>query len=373
MRMYRKISVLFLLVVFMALSALPAMAQDSSAAQGLLPNAKLDITHLRHVYQNWNNCSGATLSMGLSYFGYPLDDFGDQEPARMYLKPDPEDGNVSPWQMADYVNNVVGTQYNVKALVRRGGDLDTLKHLLMNDFPVIIEKGYEVADVEGWMGHYLLMIGYDEPTQVFYTYDSYLGHNNLQGREETYAYISENWRHFNNAFIVLYPPAEEAAVQEILGPLWEEDSAWQTAREQSATIAATNPNDAWAWFNIGEADTALGNYETAAVAFTQAFSLQQLPWRLLWYEHGPFEAFYQTGQFNTVIDMAMQLQNVTPYIEEANYYRGLVYAAQGNVDQALFRLNLVLEFNPNFYPAQEAIDQINSGTIVAPIQTDAVQ
>jgi hypothetical protein len=46
----------------------------------------------------------------------------------------------------------------------------------------------------------------------------------------------------------------------------------------------------------------------------------------------------------------------------------LAYAAQGNIDQALFRLNLVLDFNPNFYPAADARALIEAGTFVAPTQ-----
>lgn len=364
----KRILLLMGLVLVIMAGTMPAIAQDGS--QPLPTSFKLDISRLRHVYQNWNNCSGATISMGLSYYGYPLDEFGDQERARLWLKPDREDQNVSPWQLVKYVNEQVGAEFNVKSVARRGGDLELLKRLVSANYPVIIEKGYEVEDVEGWMGHYLLIIGYDDAAQIFYTYDSYLGHGNLQGRQESYTYITTYWQHFNNAFIVLYPPNEESNVQAIMGPMWDETTGWLRSWEQSAALAALNADDYWAWFNLGEAATALGDYETATQAFTVAFDSGKLPWRILWYMHGPFEAFYQTGKFEAVLRFATSLQEVTSYIEEANYYRGLVYAAQGNTDQALYRLNLVLDFNPNFTPAAEAKAQIEAGTFVGPAQTD---
>lgn len=371
MKYQRRIAV-FLVVVLWLVMAAPTWAEGDGGTKlnaPLEPSHKLDITRLHHIYQNWNNCGGATLTMGLSYFGYPAADRADQEIARQYLKPNTEDQNVSPWQIVDYVNLVAGPQYGVKALARRGGDLDTLKRLLMNDFPVIIEKGFDVAD-EGWMGHYLLLIGYDEAQQAFFSYDSYLGPGDYGGRHEPYDFISLYWRQFNNVFIVLYPPDREAEVQAILGDLWQESVGWERAKAQAQLDAAADPQDYWAWFNLGEAATYLGEYDIATVAFRQAFDSRAMPFRTLWYLHGAFEAYYQTGQFNTVLNLAITLQDVTPYIEEANYYRGLVYAAQGNLDQAIFRLNLVLEFNPNFYPAADALLEIQTGTFVGPQQTD---
>jgi hypothetical protein len=370
-----KKTILLLVLVAMVFLALPAWAQGgnggtSQSANPAIPTFfKLDTSRLIHFAQTWNNCGGATVSMGLSYFGLTSQSNGDQDAARQYLKPNWEDQNVSPWQMADYVNEIVGETYNVRAVVRRSGNVAMLETLLASDFPVIIEKGYEEQDL-GWMGHYLLLMGYDQAQQIFYTYDSFLGSRGGEGREEAYDHITYYWRHFNNTFIVLYPPEREAEVQAILGDLWDETVAWQQAKATAQTEAAADPNDYWAWFNLGEAASALGEYQIATVAFRQALNSNQMPWRTLWYLHGAFEAFYQTGEFKTVLQMAEVLQAITPYIEEANYYRGLVYAAQGNIDQALFRLDRVIEFNPNFYPAIEAQEAIRNGTFSGPIQTD---
>lgn len=361
-----KMKRLVLAIIILTLTLTPfASAQEATPAY-----YKLDMSRIGHVPQTWNNCGGATITMGLSYFGYPANVIDDQRPAREYLKPNWEDQNVSPWQVVDYVNRVAGPTWGVQALVRRGGDLDLLKSLLANNFPVIIEKGYEVDDLD-WMGHYLLMVGYDDANANFFTYDSYLGSNGGEGRSETYNYIQTYWRHFNDTFIVLYSPMREAELQSLLGDLWDEAAGWQRAKARAQMEAANDPSDAWAWFNLGEAASALGEYDVAAVAFRTALDTGRMPWRTMWYLHGAFEAFYHTGQFKTVLELAATLQQITPYIEEANYYRGLVYAAQGKTEDAIFRFDRVLEFNPNFYLAEQAKQAIQNGTFVGPIQTDA--
>lgn len=353
------------------------MAVVPVAAQEVRPEAyKLDTNKISHLYQNWNNCGPATLTMGLSYFGYPAGARESQEIAQSYLKPDIEDQNVSPWQLTAYVNEQVGPTYNIQATVRRGGDMELLKMLLANDFPVIIEEGYEPEADLGWMGHYLLLVGYDDVKQVFYTFDSYLGYGGDAngapiGLAKDYTYIQNYWRHFNNTFIVLYAPEREAELQTLMGELWDEQVGWQRAKEVASAEAAANPNDHWAWFNLGEAMTYLGEYQNATIAFQTAFNTGKMPFRTLWYLHGAFESFYQTGQFNTVLRLAEQVQAVTSYIEETDYYRGLVYAAQGNTDQALYRMNLVLNFNPNFTWAADVKAAIEGGTFVGPVQTDA--
>jgi tetratricopeptide (TPR) repeat protein len=357
------------------LALLLVMVMPAAGQEGRPDSYKLDVTRLSHLYQNWNNCGPATLTMGLSYFGFPAGQRESQQIAQDYLKPDIEDQNVSPWQMVDYVNNDVGLTYNIRAIARRGGDVELIKTLLASDFPIVIEEGFEPEGYE-WMGHYLLLIGYDDTQQVFYTLDSFLGPGGYadggpQGLPKSYAQILTYWRHFNNAFIVLYAPEREAELQTLMGDMWDEQVGWQRAKEVASAEAAANPGDHWAWFNLGEAMTYLGDYNTATIAYRTALDTRKMPWRTLWYLHGAFESFYQTGQFNTVLQLAELIQVNTPYIEEANYYRGLVYAAQGNTDQALYRLNLVLDFNPNFTPAAQAIAAIEAGTFAGPIQTDA--
>lgn len=341
-----------------------ATLPPTATVQPTLPappaDARLDLNRITPEFQQWNNCGPTTLTMGMTYFGYGY----DQSPAATYLKPNREDKNVSPWQMVSYVNNQA-TDFGARALYRVGGDIDLLKRLIAAGFPVIIEKGYEPEGYD-WMGHYLLMVGYDDRQQIFYTFDSFLGSNSGQGRRETYAYTETYWRHFNNTFIVIYQPAQEATLMSILGQHANESTATQIALERARAQANANPNDQWAWFNMGDAFARLGQYNEAASAFERAFSLQ-MPWRTLWYLFTPFETYYHLGRYGEVRQLSDSLDRSSQnYVEEAWYYRGLAYAAEGRYDLAAQNFERVLRFNRNFAPAQEALNQVQNGTFSPP-------
>ena len=111
--------------------------------------------------------------MGLTYFGYDA----DQYPAAHWLKPNSEDKNVSPWQMTEYVNTQTGgTVCALDAAGRlRSNDSSSSSPTIS---PCIIEEGYDPPGENlGWMGHYLLVFGYDDATRQFTTQDSYEGPN----------------------------------------------------------------------------------------------------------------------------------------------------------------------------------------------------
>ena len=60
---------------------------------------------LAHYWQTWNNCGPATLSMNLSYFGIKI----GQDKIGPVLKPEKDDKNVGPEQLAD-LRALAGTQ-----------------------------------------------------------------------------------------------------------------------------------------------------------------------------------------------------------------------------------------------------------------------
>ncbi len=323
-----------------------ALAQDSAVA---LPTS-WHLNGITHIYQGWNNCGPATLTMGLTYFGYA----DDQYKAAQWLKPNSEDKNVSPWQMAEYVNQQIGG--TVYAMVRQGGTLDRLKTLIANNFVVIIEEGYDPPGKNlGWMGHYLLLSGYDDGTQQFTSQDSYEGPNTLY----SYDHINDYWHHFNRLYIVLYDQSREAELKTLLGSDADEQQNYQNALAQAINNANANQQDAFAWFNIGTNYVALGDYQRAAVAYDQARNLG-LPWRMLWYQFGPFEAYYHVGRYDDMITLADANLNDGggQYVEETFYYGGLAREGLGQIDRAINNFNGALTFNPNFTPARVERDKL---------------
>ncbi|HFQ93885.1 MAG TPA: tetratricopeptide repeat protein, partial [Anaerolineae bacterium] len=312
------------------------------------------------IPQKFNNCGPANLSINLTYYG--LDD--DQLEIASVIRPTYEDRNVSPWEMIDYVNN----QTPLQAQMFSGGDLTMLKQLLAAGFPVIIEKGLIPSEWEGWMGHYLTLIGYDDAQQQFLTFDTFLGPWDSSGREETYEFIETYWQHFNYTFLVVYPPEEEALVREIVGEaMLDPLTMWQQTAVKAQNDIETNPENAFAWFNLGTSLTRLGaltndasTYANAAAAFDQARTLG-LPWRMLWYQFQPYEAYLANGRTADVLTLAQATLDSGggQFVEETWLYRGRAYQQQGDPARAAADYRRALELKPGWPEAQAALNSLD--------------
>jgi|GEM_PF-7120428 len=120
--------------------------------------------------------------------------------------------------------------------------------------------------------------------------------------------------------------------------------------------AAVNPNDPFAWFNLGTSNVALQDWPNAAAAYDHARQLG-LPWRMTWYQFGWFDAYLRTGRYDDVLALADTTIKVTPNIEEMFYYKGMALQALGNFDAARSQFELALKYNSNFEPAKQALAQ----------------
>ncbi|MEL7435706.1 MAG: tetratricopeptide repeat protein, partial [Chloroflexota bacterium] len=116
--------------------------------------------------------------------------------------------------------------------------------------------------------------------------------------------------------------------------------------------------DAYAWHNLGSSWAAMGRYEEASAAFDRAISINTLPWRILWYQFGLFEAYYNTGRYSDVIAFANSNLNLASELEESYYWRGMAYAGQGATSEAIADLRQALRYNPNFEAAQTALAEL---------------
>jgi tetratricopeptide (TPR) repeat protein len=135
---------------------------------------------------------------------------------------------------------------------------------------------------------------------------------------------------------------------------------WQKALARAQADAAAQPDNAFFWFNLGTSYNALGQYEEAATAFDQARAIG-LPWRMLWYQFGPYEAYYQSGRYQDVVLLADVTLKDRPYFEESFYYKGIALAAQGDTNAARDNLEKAATFNPNFAPAVAALEELEIG------------
>lgn len=312
-------------------------------AANLLAAARL--TGLTHAYQTWNNCGPATAGMALSAFG-PAP---DQAQIARVLKPDPDDRNVSPEEIVAYVRG----EAELGADWRQGGGVPVLKALIAAGFPVIVETWF-VPEPGDEMGHYRVLVGYDDQASVpggsgaFLAYDSYLGPD----RRLAYDAFDADWRVFNRGFTAVYPLAREAEVAAILGQL-ADDRSMALAALTRAKEEAGAAGDAFAWFNLGTSLLATGDAAGAVDAYDRARAIG-LPWRMLWYQFGPFEAYAATGRWADVIALAEANLRNADNLEESHYWLGRAAEAAGDRSTALSAYDRALGLNPGFAPAAAA-------------------
>ncbi len=329
----------------------PATSDEPASlpAVALPPSAR--ISGIVHQQQTWNNCGPATITMALSYYGWEL----GQAFAGARLKPNREDKNVSPHELAEFVEE----ESFVNAIVRMGGTLELLKLLVVNDFPVVIETGamFEAYD---WIGHYRAVVAYDDSVQLFYFFDSFLGVGDAaQGITESYAQVDSDWKAFNRTFIVVYEPQREGLLQSLLDGHWDASDAAEYAFETAQKEARREPQNAFAWFNMGTSLVALERYQEAAAAFDHANRTGKLPWRIYWYQFGAFEAYFQVGRYDDVLSLARINQNNSRELEETYYWQGRVQEAQGKTQQAASSYRRALAYNTHYNDARQALKDLN--------------
>ena len=311
-----------------------------------------------HEFQKFNNCGPANLSMALSYWGWE----GDQLVTAASLKPKQEDRNVMPYEMADYVNQ----ETNFRALIRWGGDLEMLKKFIAAGIPPIIEKGFEEEVAQNaWMGHYGLITAYDEEKEIFIIQDSYVG----EDYANPYDKVQRHWRSFNYVYLIIYPPDREAEVMSILGPQADETFNLQYAAQKAAQeINQLSGRELFfAWFNYGTSLANLADYYGAAQAYDSAFEvydeLAAKPWRITWYQTGPYFAYYYTGRYQDVLDLAnitLSYSSVQPAIEESWVWRGRAKVALGDIEGAIEDFRSALEWHPGWWVAEQELSALGA-------------
>ena len=181
--------------------------------------------------------------------------------------------------------------------------------------------------------------------------------------------MSKYWQQFNYTFYIVYEPEREEELFNILGDEFVliEDN-WRVAAERARREVEAQPENPFAWFNLGTSLTELGKktknpefYENGAVAFDKALEIG-LPSRMLCYQHGPFVAYNEIGRHQDVVDLAdaTLVDAGGRTIEEVYLHKGHALANLQDLRGALTAYTQALKLNENFYPAQISKDWIES-------------
>ncbi len=323
-----------------------------------IPDAVSLTGELVYQKQLLNNCGPANLSMALSFWGWE----GSQADTAAVVKPKQQDKNVMAYEMASFVRSE--TNFNV--VLRYGGDLDLLKKFIAAGFPVLIEKGYEEeAAPLGWMGHYGVITGYDDNTETFIVQDSFVRADYANSYEK----IQRHWRSFNYLYMIIYPPEKGPEVMEILGPQADETYNLQYAAQKAQEeIPFMEGRELFfAWFNYGTSLVELQDYYGAAQAYDYALNelyqeipISQRPWRMLWYQTGPYFAYFYTARYRDVVALATRTidEASVAAIEESYVWRGRALVALGDRDAAIRDFRKALEWHPGWWVAEAELQYL---------------
>lgn len=312
----------------------------------------VELTGFQHEWQTWNNCAPATLAMALSHYDKPL----TQAQIGAVLRPNKEDKHVGGEELVEYARG-----QGLRAILRENGTPDLLRTLLSNGVPVMIPTWHEDKPNDG-MGHYRLVVGYHDAHEEWVLYDSLAGEGTDRNApyvpiRMSYARLAEWWAVMNHKYIVVYPDELAPTVEAILGGQMDDATMWAQALEDAQSTVEQHPENPFAWFNLGSNLVGLERYQEAAAAYDKARTIG-LPWRMLWYQFGPLEAYYGAGRFQEVIALADATLAVTIHVEELHYWKGLALAATGQPEEARRSLQQALELKPGYPAALAALNDL---------------
>jgi hypothetical protein len=337
---------------------LPTATAMQSLEPTLLPSPlpeQMILSGVRYEDQHgrYNYCAPANLAMILSFWDWE----GNQDVVGPVIKPDPKDRNVMPYEMVSYIES----QTDLGAVERVGGDLDTLKRLIAAGYPVLVERGIYLNDLTGvvsWMGHYQVVSGFDDSGEFFITQDSYV----QPDHQVPYNEMIKHWRAFNYTYLVVFPLENEDQVMALLGP-----DADETVNFQNAALKAANEiyglsgiDQYFAWYNRGTNLMKLQDYAGASTAYDDAFALYpaipeaERPWRMLWYQTGPYFAYFYAQRYYDVLYLADGTLNAMQgerNLEESYYWRAMAKAALGDAQGAVQDFRTSLDYHKGFEPA----------------------
>jgi hypothetical protein len=321
-------------------SPTPKLVLQTPPSQKILPTDY-------HIFQSFNNCGPAALSMALRFYGIEK---SQQELGQ----------SLRPWQNPEGINDDKSVtleevaeeskKYGFIPYRRPNGDMETIKMFITYDMPVIARTWLTPNED---IGHYRVVKGYDEASKQLIQDDS------LQNKNLWYTYDDFNaiWDKFNYEYLVLVPEDKKEIAEAILGEDMDEKVAWQKAVQRSEKILSENPGDITAGFNLSVAYYNVGNYQKSVEEYEKVET--QLPFRTLWYQIEPVKAYYELGNYERVFAITDSiLNNHNRAYEQAYLIRGKSYQKMGQTDLARSEFEKAVFYNPNLTEAKEALDSL---------------
>lgn len=301
-----------------------------------------------HIFQTFNNCGPAALSMALSHYGVNVTQYELGQALRPYqiAGGDNDDKSVTLEELAQKAK-----EYNLVPYHRPNGDIEKLKQFIANGMPVIT-RTWTKANED--IGHYRIVKGYDENAKTLIQDDS------LQNKNLTYTYGDFNaiWNKFNYEYLVLVPQDKVQIAELILTEEKDAALAWQNAVKNSKARLQSNPNDITERFNLSVALYNTGQIKESIDEFEKVEG--QLPFRSLWYQIEPIQAYFDAENYQKVLSLTDKiLKGHNRAFSELYIIRGNVYQKQHNINAARNEYQKAITYNRNLIAAKEALQNVN--------------
>ena len=324
-------------------------AQSPSSAPIILkpiPKSKI-LENNYYAKQTFNNCGPASLSMALSYYGIKKSQHELGQILRPYQNPngDNDDKSVTLTELANHAKT-----YGLYTYHSPNGDVELLKKFITYDIPVVTRTWLHVNED---IGHYRVVKGYDDNSQLIIQDDSY------EGSDLSFSYSDFNimWSKFDFEYMVLIPTDKKLIAEEIIGANLDDSYAWGQAVKRNNEILQQNPYDIYSRFNLSVAYYHLSEYEKSVNEFEMVES--QLPFRTLWYQIEPILSYYELKNYNRVFSITDKiLGNYNRAFSELYVIRGKIYQNQGDLENAKSEFEKAVFYNNNLKEAQELLNSL---------------
>lgn len=357
--MLKAIAVLFILVILLAFtSGLTKSSRqtdsDRAASSAEKRKVKLNkppshktIVNDYFVIQTFNNCGPASLSMMLSYYGINI----GQEDLATQLRPynnvsgDNDDKSVTIPEMAKKAQ-----EYDLITYHRPGGDTKLIKQFISYDIPVLTRTWLSLGED---IGHYRIIKGFDDEKKIIIQDDSYQGQNLIFSYDD----FDVLWSKYNYEYMVAVPHDKKDIAEKIIGQNLDEEYAWKQALSRSEKILGENPEDVYARFNAAIASYYLNDYKRTVEEYEKIEN--QLPFRTLWYQKEPIDAYFRLGEYDRVLNITSSiLNNENRAFSELYLLRGKVFQSQGQTDLAAEEFENAVKYHNRMEEARLALNSV---------------
>jgi tetratricopeptide (TPR) repeat protein len=279
------------------------------------------------VFQTYNNCGPAALSMAFSYYGIKTSQHELGDILRPYQHPqgDNDDKTTTFAEMEHLAQS-----YGFTTFVRPNGNPEIIKGFINLGIPVIAKTWTKPNED---IGHFRIIKGYDDVAKTFIQDDS------LQGKNLIYSYDDFNklWEAFSYQYLVLVPEDKLEMAKVIIGKDLNEKVSWERVLDSNTSE-----------FNKLVASYKLGMYQEAVEIYEKI--KDTLPRRMLWYQIEPILAYQKVGDYDKVFEITDNLiNNGNRAYSEVYQIRGEIYESQGKANEAKAEFEKVLMYNKNFY------------------------